>query len=271
MKLHLITFSPTGTSRKIAEGIAKGTTIEDCQMKDFTLSMPETSRIMPQDLSIITVPVYGGHVAPTALKRMDNIRGANSYAIAVVVYGNRHYENALEELCTFLNERDFRVIGAGTFIGEHSYSTPTTPIALGRPDKNDITFAEHFGQQIWKKITGNTTPHVINAKDIELPEQDPDVMMRFKQTVMGWIKQGVQMPGAPKVDETICTNCGTCTNICPTSAISLSNPSVSDENLCIKCCACVKGCPLGARSLQTSFAKLLTENFDKRKENMTLL
>lgn len=271
MKLNLFTFSPTGTSRKIAEAIAKGIAIKDCQLTDFTLTRQKCPDIMPQDLSIVSVPVYGGHAAPTALKRIENVCGANSYAIAVVVYGNRHYENALEELCTFLKDRNFRVIGAGTFIGEHSYSTPTTPIAVGRPDKRDIDFAENFGQKIIEKIKNNASPNIIDAKDIELPEQDPYVMKRFKQTVMEWMKQGLQMPGAPTVDETICTTCGTCAEICPTSAICPSNPTTSDENQCIKCCACVKGCPSGARSLQTPFAKLLTENFGKRKENITLL
>ncbi len=85
----------------------------------------------------MTVPVYAGHVAPEALKRMTNISASGAYAVAVVIYGNRAYGSALCELGEMLVCRGFRVIAGGAFVGEHSYSTAEYPIASGRPDMGD--------------------------------------------------------------------------------------------------------------------------------------
>lgn len=43
-------------------------------------------------LAIIVVPVYGGHVAPLAMERLQYIRGVDTPTVLVVVYGNRAYE-----------------------------------------------------------------------------------------------------------------------------------------------------------------------------------
>lgn len=270
-KLHLLTFSPTGTSRKVAEGIARGIGIPSVQANDLTHKSAGSITFGTDELLLVSVPVYGGHVAPTAMERMKDIRGNSTMAIAVVVYGNRHYEQALEELATFLSERGFRVIGAGTFIGEHSYSTPQTPVATGRPDKQDLTFAEEFGARIAQKISTESSPSTVDASHIDKPEQDADVMMRFKQTVMGWMKEGMQMPTKPSVNEDLCTGCATCADLCPTGAIPSAAPNTTEAEKCIKCCACVKGCPALARTLSTHFAQLLTDNFAERKENKVLL
>lgn len=270
-KLHLLTFSPTGTSRKVAEGIARGTGMSLSQDNDITHKSAGNITFGSDEILLVSVPVYGGHVAPTATARMNDIRGNGTMAVAVVVYGNRHYEQALEELATFLDERGFRVIGAATFIGEHSYSTTHTPIALGRPDKQDMAFAEEFGTRIAQKLSNESSPSTVDASCIDKPEQDADVMMRFKQTVMGWMKEGMQMPAKPLVDEELCTGCATCADLCPTGAIPSSAPNTTEAEKCIKCCACVKGCPAFARTLSTPFAQLLRENFAQRKENKVLL
>ena len=70
----------------------------------------------------------------------------------VVVYGNRAYEKALIELDAFASAQGFKVIAGATFVGEHSYSTEQNPIAPGRPDANDLQYAEEFGAKIRTKI-----------------------------------------------------------------------------------------------------------------------
>lgn len=271
MELHILTFSPTGTSRRVAEGIAKGIGGQDMHFTDITRQTSVSQDFNSDQLLLVCVPVYGGHVAPTAMQRLDAIRGNDTPAVPVVVYGNRHYEQALEELSSFLTERGFRTMAAATFIGEHSYSTEQTPIAVGRPDAADILFAEQFGQEIAKKWNEGRIAETIDASAIEQPHQDAGTMMHFKQTVMTWIQSGVPMPASPLADTSLCNACGTCADLCPTSAISRSNPQETDASLCIKCCACVKGCPANARTYPTPFAPLLAENFSLRKENKYLI
>lgn len=78
-------------------------------------------------LTVIAVPVYGGKVAPLALKRMEQIRGNGTPAVLIVVYGNRAYGGALNQLDAWAVAHGFVPIAAGTFIGEHSYSTVEFP------------------------------------------------------------------------------------------------------------------------------------------------
>ena len=58
----------------------------------------------------------------------------NTPAVCVVVYGNRAYDDALLELKDILARRGCRPIAGAAFIGEHSFATPETPTARGRPD-----------------------------------------------------------------------------------------------------------------------------------------
>ena len=84
-----------------------------------------------------------------AIPEKTTSNGAN--AVAVVVYGNRDYEKSLEEAGHLLRGNGFKVTAGATFIGEHSYSTPATPIATGRPDAADLE-AEKFGAAVKHKI-----------------------------------------------------------------------------------------------------------------------
>ncbi len=50
-------------------------------------------------------------------------------------------------------------------------------------------------------------------------------------------------------NESCCTNCGVCTDSCPTGALSLVRPEMRvkfDSDKCILCQLCVKICPLKA-------------------------
>lgn len=109
---------------------------------------------LPADtVAVFAVPVYGGHVAPTALERMRDIRGKGTPAVVLAVYGNRAFGTAVTQLAAFVAERGFVPVAAGAFVGEHSYSAPATPIAPGRPDAQDLAAATAFGAQVREKLT----------------------------------------------------------------------------------------------------------------------
>ena len=55
-----------------------------------------------------------------------------------------------------------------------------------------------------------------------------------------------------KSDE-LCVDCGQCTGVCPTGALSLERPSMKvllDADKCVACGECVKTCPVKAMELQ---------------------
>lgn len=55
-----------------------------------------------------------------------------------------------------------------------------------------------------------------------------------------------------KWDEEKCTQCGACTAVCPTMALSLSRPGMTidfDGEKCVVCNMCIQACPVSAVTL----------------------
>lgn len=124
-------------------------------------------------VAIFAVPVYGGHVAPAALERLREIRGEGTPAVVLAVYGNRSFGTAVAELASFVAGRGFVPVAAGAFVGEHSYSTPETPIAQGRPDARDLAAATAFGAQVREKLAKTRPSPAGTRKRHPTPQQPP--------------------------------------------------------------------------------------------------
>lgn len=273
-KIHLVAFSPTRTSWKVANAIAEGVGATSVQKTDLTYAGVDRLLIPADTLAVFAVPVYGGHVAPLALKRMEEVRSEAAPAVAVVVYGNRAYEQALVQLDAFVSERGFKVVAGATFVGEHSYSSERYPIATGRPDAADLEDAVLFGRKLRTKIEqAADSEHLygVDVRRILRPKQSFWGMIRFLRKVMKWRKSGTPMPRTPQVDESRCTHCGKCVELCPNQAILKGDECNTITEQCIKCCACVKGCPKGARTFDSPFAPLLFDCFKRQKENRIIL
>ena len=81
------------------------------------LTAPVTARhLAPGTPLLVVMPVYGGRLPAIAVQRLREIRGNDSPAIAVVVYGNRAYDDALLELRDILTANGFKVVAAAAFI-----------------------------------------------------------------------------------------------------------------------------------------------------------
>lgn len=268
MTIHNIFFSPTDTSRIIANAVTDEIS-SALNAQYATVNVTSESRdrvdVGPDDLVILTAPVYGGHMAPIAKSRMDIINGSRTKCVLIAVYGNRAFENALADMAEFASDHSLRPIAAGAFVGEHSYSSADTPIATGRPDTEDLRTAVEFGRGIADKLSAGNVQEidVASVRDIPSPGQ---ALSNFKKFVTDYAAQqkSTSVKLLPEVNDTICTRCGTCVSVCPTHAIADDCHTV-DSARCIKCCACVKKCPEGARSLHSPFAPVLSANFSIRK------
>lgn len=268
MILHTITFSPTRTSSRIAEAIASGMLdISSCGTltHDLTYLSDTVCSIPSDDIAIIAAPVYGGKMAPVAKTRMAGFKAQGTPCILVAVYGNRAFENALNDMADFVRSLGFIPVAAGAFVGEHSYSTAETPIASGRPDADDLLAAGSFGRTIGSRLRDGSLEPVDTAllHDIPSPVESID---NFRSFVMDYQRQQATAPRQylPEINTDICDQCGVCVDICPTGAIGDDCRSL-DASLCIKCCACVKSCPSQARTLHSPFAPVLSRNFSAPK------
>ncbi|MCI8998988.1 MAG: 4Fe-4S binding protein [Muribaculaceae bacterium] len=272
--LYNITFSPTGTSAKVADAITEGilsTAKLEPTRHNLTNSNAEEIELCADDIAVISAPVYGGKMAPIAKERMKNLKGDGTPCVIVAVYGNRAFENALNDMAEFVTERGFMPIAAAAFVGEHSYSSATNPIAVGRPDAKDISDAMKFGREIAEHLPANSL-HRIDTTVLTDEPSPAESLTNFRNFVMSYIQQQKEAPRQylPEVNTELCNECGACVDICPTGAIGDDCITV-DASKCIKCCACVKSCPAGARSLFSPFAPVLSANFSQRKSPLTAL
>lgn len=257
-RVKLIYFSPTGTTQKVLESIAKGITVEEVGHINLTLPEEAQQTIPPfsDELVIIGAPVYGGRLPVEAVNRFRRLKANRTLAVPIVVYGNREFEDALLELKNLAIELGFNPVAGGAFIGEHSFATKEVPIANGRPDSLDVQKAMDFGAKIKDKVTALQSPEA--PMDLEIPGRFP--------------YEGGARPMAvsPLTQEDMCTVCGTCASVCPTAAISINGRVATKIERCIRCCACVKNCPTGARvwedSMMKKIANWLNENCSTRKE-----
>lgn len=258
-QVKLIYFSPTGTTQKVLESIAKGITVEDVEHINLTLPEGAQQTIPPfsDELVIIGAPVYGGRLPVDAINRFKQLKASKTLAILIVVYGNREFEDALLELKNLAIELGFNPVAGGAFIGEHSFATRGVPIANGRPDSLDLQIAKDFGAKIKDKVTALQYPDA---------RMDLKISGRFPYVAGGARSMAV----SPVTKEDTCTGCGTCGSVCPTAAISINGSVATKIELCIRCCACIKNCPTGARVMEDSMwkniANWLNENCTTRKE-----
>lgn len=238
MKINLLYFSPTGTTKKIIETISSE--IENTEIKTYNLTQA-SNRINgiefdSDDLVIIGVPVYAGRVPQILNSFFRNVTGKNTKAVFVVVYGNRDYEDALLELKMTFEGQGFIGVAGGTFIGEHS---STSKVATERPDKQDLEVARAFGKEINGKLKRNNNSE-INVKG-NYPYKELNPMPKI----------------IPRTDEN-CINCGICVKVCPMDAINVSDVKDIDAEKCIRCCGCIKKCPTSSKQFnQEGFIKVV--------------
>ena len=270
LNLRTIYFSATGTSKKVALAISQSIATEFV-VEDITFQSLQNTTYATNDLLCVAVPVYGGGVAPVALKRLEVIRGNNTPAVVVVVYGNRNFERAAVQMSDFLAERGFITIAVAAFVGEHSYSTEQYPIAVGRPAEGDINDAKHFGQLVKEKLARGIESVDVSA--LQCPDSGEENVKAFVEFVKGYQAEQAKNPIKllPITDEDRCVMCGVCVDVCPMEAIDRENVSVVDSTLCIKCCACVKECPKEAKTLNSPFAPMLSKYFSQSKPNVWLV
>ncbi|MDE5882512.1 MAG: 4Fe-4S binding protein [Muribaculaceae bacterium] len=244
-----IYFSATDTTRKyvksFAEAWSKDIDIEINLADNLSAQLPD---ITSEDLVIVAAPVYGGRLPSQVSSRLKELKGNQAKVIAMVVYGNRDYDDALLELTDILSDADFEVIGAGAFIGQHSIFPK---VASSRPDNKDLSALSNFANECLRVI-----------------ETDKKGELKIKGNRP--YKKAVGVPLHPSGDPEVCNRCGKCVEKCPVYAIKVEEPYLSDDSICISCGRCIYVCPKHTRRYSGLKYKMIgsvfTAAFSKRKE-----
>lgn len=225
MNIYGLYFSPTGHSASYVLSLAQ---ILSPDFKELDLTNQEerhTRHAFSQDdIVCVGVPVYGGRTPKPYDGLLDSLEGNGARIICMVTYGNRDYEDALLELCDSCRDRGFRVIAAGAFIAQHSY---TAQMGTNRPDELDKEKLQQFAELVQNKIKENDTE---------------EFFVKGNRPYKDW----TPLPFVPLPTED-CLGCGECAEVCPVHAIDENDPFVVDKSRCIACYACSVACPLQLR------------------------
>lgn len=224
--LKILFFSPTGTTEQVARLISSSIGMD---VVSYDLTTRETDiHLDPDDVVLFASPVYAGRIQQLALQRFSSLKGSGQRAIAIVVYGNRDYDDALLELCDLATDKGFEIAAAGAFIAKHCIF-PT--VATFRPDFDDREKISRFVADASQALRSGTVLDLNKVKG-QRPYKKPGAV-----------------PIHPKVDRNVCNSCGKCVTECPVGAISIDDPRLTDTSKCITCCRCIHVCPSQARKM----------------------
>ena len=244
-----IYFSATDTTRKyvkaFSEALHKDFDLEINLADNLSAQLPD---ITPEDLVIVAFPVYGGRLPSQVSSRLKELKGNQAKAVAMVVYGNRDYEDGLLELTDILSDVGFEVSGVGSFIGQHSIFPK---VASSRPDNKDMRVLSNFASECIRVIeTGK-------KGELKVKGNRP-------------YKKAAGVPLHPSGDSEVCSRCGNCIEKCPVGAIKEEEPYKTDGSICISCGRCIYVCPKHTRKYSGLKYKMIgsvfTAAFSKRKE-----
>ena len=227
-KIYTIYFSATGTTQKCVEKVCAGLGMKPVSELNLVDNLDvEFPQFTADDIVVVAVPVYGGRVPTVVADAFSHLKGNGVAAIAMVIYGNRDYDDALLELTDLLTDKDFHVIGAGAFIGQHSIFPK---VGVSRPDLSDDQCLIKFGKECLNALSdGRNSSEVPYIKGKKPYKHSANIVL------------------APVAKEQDCVKCGACVRKCPVGAISIDEPWITDTTKCISCGRCITLCSQKAR------------------------
>lgn len=264
-------FSATDTTKRVACRLAAQLAARlqlPCSEVEFTLpaARQQPLRFGQDEIVVLGTPVYAGRVPNVLLPFLKTMQGTGAIGIPVVVYGNRHFDNALMELRDLMENAGIRTVAAAAFIGEHAFSRV---LAAHRPDAEDESVVDAFAAQMAEKL-------VSMRQFPQTPVEVPGIPVSYGGYYQPRDRHGVAiniLKVKPLVNEK-CTDCKICVEVCPMGSISRDNVR-EYTGICIKCGACIKKCPENARYYEDEgylyHQHELEEMYGRRAEPVTFV
>lgn len=241
--VNLIYFSASGTTKAIISALYESLAHKERLEYDLLRQPPKQEvKIAADTPAAFALPVYAGRIPAICADMLRQFKGTNTPAVAIVVYGNRDYDDALLELTDILKANGFVVVAAAAFVAQHSIFPA---VAEGRPDKNDKETIKAFGAACNKALA-----EFSGKENIVVKGNHPYC-------------KAAGIPLKPSGDSK-CNACGACVKVCPTKSITAENPRNTDKSRCISCTACIAVCPQGARKFHGPLYAIAGKDFVKK-------
>ena len=259
-------YSGSGSTRRLLRGMAEaaGEALM-LPVRELDYSRPEAREksycFTQTDLVFWGSPTYAGRLPNVLLPFLrGNFTGGGAAAVAVVLYGNRSYDDALKELCEVLTGNGFLAAAGAAVTAEHAFAPV---LAHGRPNAEDRAAAAEFARKTALTLWGRE--HII---PVTVPGREP---IGAYYTPLGLDGEPARfLKAKPKTDPEQCTRCGLCAAVCPMGSIPREEPTEC-TGICIKCQGCIRECPAGAKYFDDeaflSHRAMLEQNYIRRREN----
>ena len=259
-------YSGSGSTRRLLRGMAEaaGEALM-LPVRELDYSRPEAREksycFTETDLVFWGSPTYAGRLPNVLLPFLrGNFTGGGAAAVAVVLYGNRGYDDALKELCEVLTGNGFLAAAGAAVTAEHAFAPA---LAHGRPNGEDRAAAAEFARKT--ALTLREREHPI---PVTVPGREP---IGAYYTPLGLDGEpACFLKAKPKTDPEQCTRCGLCAAVCPMGSIPREEPTEC-TGICIKCQGCIRECPAGAKYFDDeaflSHRAMLEQNYIRRREN----
>ena len=259
-------YSGSGSTRRLLRGMAEaaGEALM-LPVRELDYSRPEAREksycFTETDLVFWGSPTYAGRLPNVLLPFLrGNFTGGGAAAVAVVLYGNRSYDDALKELCEVLAGNGFLAAAGAAVTAEHAFAPV---LAHGRPNAEDRAAAAEFARKTALTLRGREHPIPVTV-----PDREP---IGAYYTPLGLDGEPARfLKAKPKTDPEQCTRCGLCAAVCPMGSIPREEPTEC-TGICIKCQGCIRECPAGAKYFDDeaflSHRAMLEQNYIRRREN----
>ncbi len=259
-------YSGSGSTRRLLRGMAEaaGEALM-LPVRELDYSRPEAREksycFTETDLVFWGSPTYAGRLPNVLLPFLrGNFSGGGAAAVAVVLYGNRSYDDALKELCEVLTGNGFLAAAGAAVTAEHAFAPV---LAHGRPNAEDRAAAAEFARKTALTLWGRE--HII---PVMVPGREP---IGAYYTPLGLDGEPARfLKAKPKTNPEQCTRCGLCAAVCPMGSIPREEPTEC-TGICIKCQGCIRECPAGAKYFDDeaflSHRAMLEQNYIRRREN----
>ena len=258
-------YSGCGSTRRLLRGMAEaaGEALM-LPVRELDYSRPEAREksycFTETDLVFWGSPTYAGRLPNVLLPFIRGNFSGGGAAVAVVLYGNRSYDDALKELCEVLAGNGFLAAAGAAVTAEHAFAPA---LAHGRPNGEDRAAAAEFARKT--ALTLREREHPI---PVTVPGREP---IGAYYTPLGLDGEPARfLKAKPKTDPEQCTRCGLCAAVCPMGSIPREEPTEC-TGICIKCQGCIRECPAGAKYFDDeaflSHRAMLEQNYIRRREN----
>jgi len=254
MRIHIIYFSHTGNTRKVAKAMAESFNAAGHEAQTIGFKKIQPSDFTDTDLIGVGAPCFESQ-APSNVRDylwdLPDLTGKKAFVFSTSGGGPG---KVLYDLAKPLMKKGADVIGGFLSRGTCFHPVPCLKGRFpDRPDAQDLQKAKNFARDLLR--------HLDSSVPGPIPETRPDALCHgfgFYQLIGAVLNDSLVrfLLPKPKVDAGKCTECGWCAAQCPTGSIRLS-PKPEIAKTCFRCYRCLTGCPEEALSVRWGISNFM--------------